>query len=81
MVRPFIFLRRRPIFYSIAIMYSVLFWYFFHPLWTERWVDITEGFYLRTSNFICGLIYIGGFALWNRTLVIILKRELMKKVE
>ena len=45
----------------------------------ERWVDITEGFYLRTSNFICGLIYIGGFALWNRVLVIMLKRELAKK--
>jgi len=81
MGRPLIFLRRRPIFYSIAIIYSVLFWYFFHPFWTERWVDITEGFYLRTSNFICGLIYIGGFALWNRALVIVLKRELMKKSE
>ena len=81
MVRLLKNVRRRPIFYSIAIMYSVLFWYFFHPFWTEGWVDITEGFYLRTSNFICGVIYIVGFALWNRALVIILKRELMKKSE
>ena len=81
MVRPLIFLRRRPTFYSIAIIYSVLFWYFFHPFWTERWINITKGLYLSTSNFICGLIYSGGFALWNRALVIILKRELMKKTE
>ena len=81
MVRLLKNVRRKLIFYSIAITYSVLFWYFFHPLWTESWVNTTEGLYLRTSNFICGLIYIGGFALWNRALVIILKRELMKQVE
>tara|TARA_B100000953_G_scaffold2472_1_gene2157 strand:+ start:345 stop:638 length:294 start_codon:yes stop_codon:yes gene_type:complete len=52
--------------YSLALIYSVLFWYFFHPFWTEGWVGITRGTWLSTSNFICGLFYIGGFALWNK---------------
>jgi hypothetical protein len=51
---------------SIALIYSVLFWYLAHPMWTERWVDITGGIWLTTSNFICGVIYIGGFAAWNK---------------
>ena len=63
---------RNGVFCTLIIIYSVFFWYFFHPFWTEKWLDIfeTEGLYLRTSNFICGLIYIGGFVikvkLWNR---------------
>ena len=46
-------------------MYSVLFWYLFHPYWTEGWVEITKGTWITTSNFICGVIYAGGFYLWN----------------
>ena len=63
---------RNGVFCTLIIIYSVFFWYFFHPFWTEKWLDIFEtgGLYLRTSNFICGLIYIGGFVikvkLWNR---------------
>jgi len=63
---------RNGVFCTLIIIYSVFFWYFFHPFWTEKWLDIfeTEGQYLKTSNFICGLIYIGGFVikvkLWNR---------------
>ena len=58
---------------SLALIYSVLFWYFAHPLWTERWVEITGGTWLTTSNFICGLIYIGGFAVWNRFYLYVVK--------
>tara|TARA_B100001013_G_C24557299_1_gene421097 strand:+ start:199 stop:489 length:291 start_codon:yes stop_codon:yes gene_type:complete len=56
----------KKVLYSLAFIYSILFWYFFHPLWTERWVDTTGGVWLSTSNFICGLIFIGGLFLWNR---------------
>ena len=51
--------------YSVALVYSVLFWYLFHPYWTEEWVEITKGTWILTSNFICGVIYVGGFYLWN----------------
>jgi len=51
---------------SIALMYSVLFWYLFHPYWTSGWVGITRGTWITTSNFICGVIYAGGFYLWNK---------------
>ena len=51
--------------YSVALVYSVLFWYLFHPYWTEEWVEITKGTWVTTSNFICGVIYVGGFYLWN----------------
>ena len=53
---------KKRIMYLVVLIYSVLFWYFAHPLWTERWIEITGGIWLTTSNFICGLIYIGGFA-------------------
>ena len=52
--------------YSIALMYSVLFWYLFHPYWTSGWVGITRGTWITTSNFICGLIYAAGFYLWDK---------------
>ena len=52
--------------YSIALMYSILFWYLFHPYWTEGWVEITRGTWITTSNFICGAIYAGGFYLWDK---------------
>jgi|TARA_B110000116_G_C16600648_1_gene474854 hypothetical protein len=51
---------------SLAFIYSIIFWYFFHPLWTEKWVDMTRGVWISTSNFICGLIFMGGLFLWNR---------------
>jgi len=47
-------------------VYSVLFWYLFHPYWTEEWVEITKGTWILTANFICGVIYVGGFYLWNK---------------
>jgi len=56
----------KQVLYSIALMYSVLFWYLFHPYWTEGWVGITRGTWITTSNFICGVIYAGGFYLWNK---------------
>ena len=52
--------------YSIALIYSILFWYFFHPFWTLGWVGFTRGTWITTSNFICGVIYVGGFYLWNK---------------
>ena len=56
----------KQVLYSLGFIYSVLFWYFFHPFWTGGWVGITKGTWLSTSNFICGLLYIGGFALWQK---------------
>lgn len=59
------FLSKR-ILYALLIIYSISFWSFFHPFWTERWVGLTGGTGLATSNLICGLIYAGGFVLWNK---------------
>jgi len=58
----------KQVLYSIALMYSVLFWYLFHPYWTGGWVGITRGTWITTSNFICGVIYAGGFYLWGKFL-------------
>ena len=52
--------------YSIALIYSVLFWGLFHPYWTSEWVGVTRGTWITTSNFICGMIYAGGFFLWDK---------------
>jgi hypothetical protein len=58
-------LSKKILLFLLAI-YSVLFWYFFHPLWTDKWVDMTKGVWLSTSNFICGFFFMGGYFLWNR---------------
>lgn len=54
-------LSKKILLFLLAI-YSVLFWYFFHPLWTDKWVDMTKGVWLSTSNFICGFfLWVGIF--------------------
>ena len=52
--------------YSIALIYSVLFWGLFHPYWTSEWVGVTRGSCIPSSNFMCWLIYAGGFFLWDK---------------
>ncbi|MDP7611729.1 MAG: hypothetical protein QGH62_04710 [Nitrospinaceae bacterium] len=50
----------------IAVIYSALFWFFFHPFWTEQWVTTLGGNWITTSNFLCSLVYLGGILAWQK---------------